>query len=228
MALIKLPKNTTAYISTDFAVSTKTSADYTVLLPALLDAEANIFFGDDVIREKLSSKDMVERLLDLAKKYDPYAIAIEKGVISNAVMPLIRTRMQERNQFHVIWEKTPSKDKQSRANPLRARFQQGKVFFPDTPYYHTEIMPEMLSFPGGKNDDYVDAASLLVTMLDELESPYIEPDEEDDSPEEDTYEWLMKRTQSREGSRLHVPDHFTGHSRKAPGDKDNTEVFYLS
>ena len=51
--------------------------------------------------------------------------------------------------------------------------QMGKVFFPSPARcpWVADLMSEFLTFPQGKHDDQVDAASLLCRMLDVMQAP---------------------------------------------------------
>ncbi len=219
MSLNPLPLIVNNYLTTDFAVSTKTSADFTVIAPFAIDQEFDMFFHQDMIHERLESLQMVEALFDMAVKYDVQAIAIEKGVISHAILPSFRLMMQERNQYFVIWEKTPVKDKRARGGPYKSRSQQGKIYFPDTPFFHSVVVSEVLAFPAGKNDDIFDAIALGCTMIDELNPPPPEEETKEDDVVPGSYEDMMNRVHSQKSSRTHVPDYIDGRPRKTRRDR---------
>lgn len=153
------PDDSYWYISTDYAVSTKQTADWTVIAPFAVDSKGNMYFAKDIFRGKVDSLSSIEMTLDLCKKYKPLNLFIETGPISNAIMPILQKRMRERGIFTSIVEKRPDKDKMARAQPLQALTQQRMVYFPEGPFFNEELLPEFLSFPAGKHDDIVDACS---------------------------------------------------------------------
>lgn len=208
-----LPKNGYWYIATDFAVGTKTGNDYTVLAPFMVAENGDVYFSHKIVRERLDPLSMVERLLDLAKEFKPMYIAIEKGVISHAIMPTLNKRMDERGQYHSLWEKTPAKDKQTRATPLKARMQAKKIWFPDVSFFHDTWQPEMLAFPAGKNDDMVDAPAWGALMLDELVAPAPPPAPPEPAAEADTWEEIQSRIPTK-NSRTHRPQSLFAHVKK--------------
>jgi predicted phage terminase large subunit-like protein len=56
------------------------------------------------------------------------------------------------------------KDKYSRALPIAAMLESGKVFFLRNAYWLSEFEAELLAFPNGKNDDQVDAFAYIPTL----------------------------------------------------------------
>jgi predicted phage terminase large subunit-like protein len=59
---------------------------------------------------------------------------------------------------HYVKTKRPTKDKETRANPLSSMVNAGLVDFVDNHMY-AKAVEQFRSFPGGKHDDMVDAAS---------------------------------------------------------------------
>jgi predicted phage terminase large subunit-like protein len=55
-----------------------------------------------------------------------------------------------------IREVKPDKDKLSRALPLVARMEHGTVWFPKNALWMSDLERELLAFPGGRHDDFVD------------------------------------------------------------------------
>lgn len=209
------PENTPLYwyIATDFAVGTKETNDYSVLLPFAVDPKGDIYFAEP-IRARVDPHVLIEQLLDLIEKYQPMRVAIEKGVISKSIGPFLNARMRERGIYCTFFDQTPSKDKQTRARSLQGRMQQGKVFFPDCPIFNESLLSEMLAFPAGKHDDFVDAASWAALMLDAL----IEPAPTADIPlpeiETDTWEDLQRRQRKTAATDRHRPTSLFAHLPK--------------
>ncbi len=189
-----IPSECYRYISTDFAVSTKQTADWTVFTPFGVDHAGNMHFTRDCYRDKVDSLTAIEKLLDLVKKHKPLSVFIETGPISNAIMPMLQKRMKERGIFVPIVERRPDKDKMARATPLQALTQQKMVFFPDTPFFADSLIPEFLAFPAGKNDDIVDACSWGAWLISKnIIVPRKNESLIDESVVQDSYEAMRKR-----------------------------------
>lgn len=189
-----IPAGCYRYISTDFAVSTKQSADWTVFTPFGVDTNGNMHFTRDLYCDKVDALVAIEKLLDLCKKHKPLSLFIETGPISNAIMPMLQKRMRERAIFVPIVERRPDKDKQARATPLQALTQQKMVFFPDSPFFADVLLPQFLAFPAGKHDDIVDACSWGAWLISKnIITPRAAPLLVDEDAVQDSYEAMRKR-----------------------------------
>ena len=82
-----------------------------------------------------------------------------------SVAPLIDRRQRERRSFFHRQQFPSSVDKPTRAQAIRGRFSQGKVFLPRSAPWVADLVAEMLTFPSGRNDDQVDVLSLFGRML---------------------------------------------------------------
>ena len=158
------------YIGTDFAASTKKTADRTALVPIGVDKRGDLWMAQDAHFDRTTTLDSVEKLLDLCKKYSPLFLASEKGPLNSSIGPILTKRMQERNIFCRIEEVARSQGKYVYAAPLQARFQQKKVHFPDTQFYRLNVAPQFLNFAPGVDgvDDFIDAASTLLMVLEKM------------------------------------------------------------
>jgi hypothetical protein len=154
------PKHLRIYGTSDYAVS-EGRGDYTVHRIWGVDAEDNLYRLDGW-RGQTASDQWIERKLDLVELHKPLAWFGEAGVIQKAIEPALRRRMTERSVYCRL-EWLPSiADKPSRARGFQARAAMGKVFFePDAD------LSEFMAFPGGRNDDEIDTASLIGRAMDQ-------------------------------------------------------------
>ena len=70
--------------------------------------------------------------------------------------------------FCSIDEITPIADKQTRAQSIQARMSMMKVKFPGFSRWWPEAHDQMLKFPQGSHDDFVDTLSLFGVGLNKL------------------------------------------------------------
>jgi predicted phage terminase large subunit-like protein len=196
------PKNLNNYLSVDLAIGEEQTSDYTVIAPFGICPEGAMWFHDDFTRFRGNTFEIVERILDLAKKYDCRHLTIERGHISKAIEPVLAKRMRERGEFYPIWSPVPHRDKQYRASPLQARMAQGMVRFPKgNSLFTTEVAPELLGFPATLHDDCVDALSWCAQFIHHhvgASNPSAPPPS---GPEEGTFAWYQKRAKLAEQHR---------------------------
>lgn len=205
------PKNINWYVSTDFAIGEKTTNDYTVLLPFGIDENDTVFF-DMPIRSRMPAMEIVEKLCDILHDKKPIQVAIENVHISKTLGPFLRKRMQERHLYNPTWGYTASRDKTARSASLRGRMEQGKVRF--HPMLKNIIEEEMIPFPAGRHDDFVDAASVGMLMLDALIPAHGPPKPPKDPAPAWSYEWIQANIAKSSGAPTsHIPRYLNGKER---------------
>lgn len=155
------------YAAADLAISTKQSADYTVIAVVGIDRQQNIWLLN-IYRGRYNALGIIDRLFEVQERYNPELFGIETGQIELTLEPFIQKAEQERG-ISLRYEKlkTRGNDKTSRARPIQGRMEQGKVFFPtveSTPWMPT-LQNEMLKFPLGVHDDQVDALAWIGQMI---------------------------------------------------------------
>ncbi|MGH2566978.1 MAG: phage terminase large subunit, partial [Bacteroidota bacterium] len=174
-----LPENLTYYVVTDFAVSTKESADYTVFIVVGINEE-NRWFIVDVKRERMDSTEIIDGIFDLHAQYDPMGVLVEDQVIWKSMSPVLNTECLVRGRFpRIVTVSTAGKDKQVRARAFQQRLRTGGVYMDRTAAWHDDLFFELVQFPRGPKDDQVDALSHLGMYLESIthvpESPDGEP-----------------------------------------------------
>lgn len=124
----------------------------------------------------------IDEKIRLIKKHKPFCWFGEAGVIRKSVEPFLTKRMRETKAYCRI-EWIPSmRDKPTRARAFQARASMGEVYLPDNEYGH-RALDQLLRFPAGKYDDFVDTASLLGMVIDQAHPaivPLKEPDKKRD------------------------------------------------
>lgn len=157
----ELPKNLRKYCSSDHAVSTAQDRDPTVLIPCGVDDDGTIWILPDVWWRREQTDVVVEAMIEMMRTHNPLVWWAERGHISKSIGPFLRKRMLEEEVFSAIDEVVPVKDKQTRAQSIQGRMSMGKVRFPGFAPWWSAAQQQMLTFPAGKHDDFVDALAYI-------------------------------------------------------------------
>ena len=145
------------YCASDHAVDTKQRSDYTCLLRVGVDRQLNIYLLD-CWWQKQQTDVVVEAMLQMFRQQPaPLVWWAERGHISKSIGPFLRKRMSETGTYGNLVEVTPAADKAQRAQSIVARAAMGKLFFPKGKPWVERAISEMMAFPNGLHDDFVDA-----------------------------------------------------------------------
>ena len=161
----KRPENLRIYGASDYAV-TQDGGDYTVHVVIGVDPNGIVYILD-LWRKQTTSDVWADALIDLMERWEPIIWAEESGQIEKGVGPFLTKRMLERKVHCARRQWTSAVDKAVRARSFQARMAMGggMVRLPRGAAWYPELKSEMLKFPLGKNDDQVDALSLIGRML---------------------------------------------------------------
>lgn len=157
----ELPDNLRIYCASDHAVATGQRNDYTVLLKVGISSQNDIYLLDCDWR-KIKSDVAVEAMLTMASgNMRPLLWWAERGQISKSIGPFLYKRMNETGTFINVIEVTPAVDKEQRAQSIAARVAMGKVYFPTGAPWTERAISELMAFPNGNHDDFVDALAYI-------------------------------------------------------------------
>ena len=186
--VVKNKANYNYYISTDFATSTKKSADYSVLAVWAINASGDWMLVDGVCARQ-TMQDNIEELFRLVQKWKPLSVGIESSGQQGGFISILEDMMFKRNVWFNLARKKGSKDpgirptgdKTSRfVTGVQPLFKQGKIWFPRAELVEkknpkllamlTELESELNKFTlagGVKNlshDDCIDTMNQLSEM----------------------------------------------------------------
>jgi predicted phage terminase large subunit-like protein len=177
------------YAASDHATGTAETNDKTAMVVAGVDAEGMIYMLD-CVWGRYDAHQQVEKMLELMKKWKPQYWFSEKQHMGQAIGPFLRKRKMEEGVVGVVEEVHASKDKQSRARSLQGLMADGRVLWPRTAWWRMQAEEEILKFPQGTYDDFVDAASWLGMKIQQLYGAHVATPKE--SLPRNTWGWWKK------------------------------------
>ena len=146
----------------DLAVSTKTSADWTVVLVAAVTPKKKLLVLD-VHRIRLEGPDQGPLIRRLYGEWRPGKIGVEGVAYQLSLVQELR-----RAGLPVVAVKVDG-DKVARAIPAAARFETGDVYLPRSAPWLDDFETELTVFPKGAHDDQVDALAYAVAEVAALD-----------------------------------------------------------
>jgi predicted phage terminase large subunit-like protein len=156
-----LPDGLRIYCASDHAVTTNQRSDSTVLLKVGVDKQNNIYLLDCWWR-KARTDAVVEAMIEMGGGDNaPLVWWAEKGQISKSIGPFLYRRMAETHTFFNVQEVHPANDKEQRAQSIAGRMSMGYVHFPREKPWVTPAVEQLMAFPNGKHDDFVDALAYI-------------------------------------------------------------------
>jgi predicted phage terminase large subunit-like protein len=135
----------------DLAAGEDKKNDYTVISTWAMDGNGNLFLVD-VLRERLYT-DHLSVIRAQYVRHKPALIGVESTAFQLSLFKrLLRSGLP-------VKKLTPDKDKVTRAILAAMRMEAHTIFFPDSADYLDDIHKELIQFPNGDHDDFVDTLS---------------------------------------------------------------------
>ncbi|MDG3089237.1 phage terminase large subunit [Vibrio hannami] len=158
----------TMFATSDHAVSTKNYADRTCIIPYGICERGIAWIMPDVFWERVASNLAVEHVIEVIKKHKPTFWYAEKGQIARSIGPFIDARMSEEGVYVPFMMEMRTQDKVQYAHAARARAAQGLIRFPRFAPWWGDAKAEMLKFPNGRYDDFVDTVSNIGMRMNDV------------------------------------------------------------
>jgi predicted phage terminase large subunit-like protein len=166
------------YITTDFATSTKESADFSVISVWAYNNVGDWLWVDGVCKRQLMDKN-IDDLFRLAQTYRPQGVGVEVTGQQGGFIQWIQGQMMERNIWFPLASEgneskpgiRPNTNKMVRFNTVVPLFKAHKVFFPierktEAPMQEAMNELSLASVSGfrSKHDDFIDTISMLSSL----------------------------------------------------------------
>lgn len=150
------------YVASDHAVGAdKKKHDASVFLVAGV-CPNNYVWLIDCWWKRAPSDIAVDAMLDLMERWRPQIWWAEDGHITKSIGPFLLKRKLERGITGCPIDTVhPAKSKEQRAQSVKGLMGMKRVMFPKAAQWYSQAKHELLQFPNGANDDFVDALSLL-------------------------------------------------------------------
>ncbi|MCA9315999.1 MAG: phage terminase large subunit [Planctomycetes bacterium] len=152
----KITRNSVgAFATVDLAVSTKTTADYTVIAVVGRTPDGRLLLLH-VDRARREGPDIVPAIRAVMERHLVRVVWIERTAFQLSII------QEARRRGIPVRELRPDRDKISRAMPLTAALEGGRLLLPRRATWEQEVVHELLAFPLGRHDDVVDALAYAV------------------------------------------------------------------
>lgn len=173
------PETSRKYLLCDPAYTVKKKSDST----AFIVLEQFLYNKKEYIRvllaykDKLESRDVVDKLFAIRDQYRPAVVAIEANASQQVLSTWIRDKQREKKVFFRITElKTgPTKSKEDRIMAMHSYFKDGTIAIPAE---FDDLFDEYTVFPDGSHDDLIDALAFyppvkkpLMTTVEKIWEP---------------------------------------------------------
>lgn len=157
-----LPKSLRWYAASDHAVSEKQKADSTVAGCFGVDEFDHIWIHPDLTWGKMETDKIVGEIIRHMLATKPQVWWMESELISKSFGPFLKREMIKNKCYStMLTPMTPSKDKPTRARSIQGRMGLGMVHFPRHAPWWSDAKKQLLKFPYGTHDDFVDFCSWI-------------------------------------------------------------------
>lgn len=203
----ELPKNLRIYSASDHALSQKQQADPSVIGSVGVDEDDHIWILPDLIWDKIPTDRAVEEMIRIMRDRKPTAWFCESDLIKKSIGPFLRKRMREEKVYTPIFEmSTTQGDKPFKARSIQGRMQMHMIHFPVfAPWFH-KAYNELLKFPNGAHDDFVDFLALIGLGLANEQGASASNAVFTSGPEFGTFTWLLAATKWNEQQSKYAED----------------------
>lgn len=157
----ELPRDLRIYAGSDWALRRGQVNDSTCHLLAGIDSNGRMWILPDWFWGKVDTLQATNEMFRMAKEHKPITWWHGRENITGSIAPFMYQKMVDENVFIPIEELSESTDKQAKAQSIKARMSAKMVMFPEFHPQWSEALHQLLTFPAGQHDDFVDALAKL-------------------------------------------------------------------
>jgi len=172
------------YAAGDLAITKNKRSAYTAMPVGGMDAKRTLHITD-MRRGRFDSLEIADEIFSIHSRWNVDTFRLESENIQKSIGPFLYERMTVSGQYINIDAKNPSKDKETRAQTLRAMMRAGKVRFDKEAEWYAGLEEEMLHFPKWPTVDQVDALAWLAMLVTEMDSGLTESEAYDEEWDEE-------------------------------------------
>jgi hypothetical protein len=170
------------YLTSDHAPGGAEDSDFTCVRVWGMDVGGDLYLLDG-FRSQETLDVSVHKALALVKRYKPFAWFPEDDNNWKAVAGFVRAEMLTKSAFCRIEPISPhGANKESKAQAFQGLSASGRVWIAEG-LEGDDIISQYLKFPAGKNDDEVDAASLIGRAIADAHPAILPPSKKVPAPD---------------------------------------------
>lgn len=163
-----LPRDLRYYGASDHAVSIKADRDATVLGDAGVDKDGNLWILPELVWRNMDTRQTVDELMVMLRRRQHMVWWMEDELISKSFGPFLQERLRQERVYPTIRGVRPAADKATRARAIQGRMSMKTVRFPRFAPWWPDARAQLLRFPFGAHDDFVDFLSHLGNGLNTI------------------------------------------------------------
>jgi predicted phage terminase large subunit-like protein len=174
----------TYYAAGDLAITQNKRSAYTAMPVGGMDSSGRLFISD-MRRGRFDSLEISDEIFSVHKRWNIDIFRLESENIEKAIGPFLYKEMRRTGEYINIDAKSPTKDKEQRAQTLRAMMRAGMVYFDKEAEWYPDLEEEMLHFPKWPTVDQVDAMAWLGMLVNEMVEAPTQQEYEDELYEDE-------------------------------------------
>lgn len=157
-----MPKSLEFYVTVDLAISQKQSADDSVICVVGKEPHKPEWYIVEFIAGRLSPLEVIDGLFKVYDKYRPSRVGIEAVAYQKALFYFLEEEQRKRQTYFNMVEIRSTQKKEQRIRGLQPLFKAGVIFHRANMIKFEE---QLLSFPKGLHDDYIDALAMQLELV---------------------------------------------------------------
>jgi len=196
----ELPTNLRKYCASDHAISSKQENDPSCFGTVGVDEDGDLWVMPDLYWEREDDTNvLVDEMIAIMQNQRPQTWWAENGQISKTILPFLKKRMKEKHVYvYVDISMTPSTDKKARARSIQGMMSLQRVHFPKFAPWWMNAKNELLKFPNGAHDDFVDFLAWIGIGINKVIGAPKEKEKKSNVTPIGSLRWIKEQTKAEE------------------------------